>query len=406
MQFEYEAMTSDGRVVTERVESASESEAADSLRSKGMMIMRLGAASPSADGPRSPGGVFSSRRVKQSDLVLFTQQLKMLLEAGSALVPALEAIETQSSKASMKKLVREIRQNVEEGGSLTDAFQKHADIFRPDFCSMVSAGEATASLPEAFDKLNELTVRVRNTRKTIYGALLYPSILALMCIAVAGVVLGFVIPRFSILFKNLSSPLPAMTQVMFSLSDLAIRYWPAGLGGLFLAIGVIVVIPRIARLRLLLDSLLLNTPVIGRVLRRLIFARVLQVWAAMLRCHVPLLETIQHSRASSSNASFRKLIDDVEEAISGGGSIGRTLAASGMVEPVVASAIQTGEENGRLTEAVDFVSSWMDNDNAQLVGGLTRILEPVMLAVMGAFVGLVAMSLFLPLFDLAMAGGG
>ena len=406
MDFAYEAMTSDGRIVNDRAEGNSSTEIVDQLRSKGMTVMRVEPVR--GDEPRAKNlgsGSGRGRKIKSADLVLFTQQLKMLLEAGSALVPALEAIEQQVSKTAVKKMVRAVRTHVEEGGTLTEAFQERQDIFKPVFCSMVAAGEATAQLPEAFDRLNELAVRQQSTRKTIIGALLYPAILAVLCLGVACVVLFFVVPRFSMLFKNLNSPLPALTQVLFIISQKSLEYWPYILGGLVAMIVGIVILFRVRELRMRIDNLLLGAPIIGPLARRLLFARVLQIWAAMLRCHVPLLETIRHSKTSLSNVSFIDLVERVEESVSGGGSIGRTLIESGMVEPVIASAIRTGEENGRLSESVEFVSKWVDQDNTQLIAGLARIVEPAMLAIMGAFVGMVAMSLFIPLFDLAMAGG-
>ncbi len=402
MQFAYEAMTNNGRVVNDLVEAASSAEAAESLRAKGLMMLRLDAV---REGDTKPSILKQrSRGSGSGDLVLFTQQLKMLLEAGSALVPALEAIERQASKPSFANLVRNVRQHVEEGGTLTEAFNERPDVFKPVFCSMVSAGEATASLPEAFDRLNEMTTRQRHVRKTIIGALLYPSILSVLCIGVACVILGFVVPRFKGLFDNLNSPLPPTTQIMFIFSEYARQWWPVGLGVLIALIVSLVVIFRVSSFRRQFDVVLLKIPIIGRIASRLIFARVLRIWAALLRSHVPLLETIQHSKSALTNVVFIGLVNDVEEAIAGGGSIGRTLADSSLVEPVVASAIRTGEENGRLADAVDFVSKWIDDDNSQLVTGLTRIAEPTLLCVMGLFVGVVAMSLFIPLFDLAMAG--
>ena len=405
MQFTYEAMSSDGRVVTDQVDGNTPGEAAETLRADGLTVLRLEAARGGARRERGEASQRRSGRVKSGDLMLFTRQLKMMLEAGSALVPALEAVEQQAAKPSIKQLVHNLRQHVEEGGTLTDAFQARPEIFNSAFCSMVSAGEATATLPETFDRLNELTVRQQNTRKTIIGALLYPAILSLLCIAVAGVVIGFVVPRFTDLFKNLGSELPPVTKMLFNVSGYAHDYWPVGVATLVLLVVGCVISWRVQSLRLRLDTLLLRAPVIGRVAARMAFARVLRIWAAMLRCHVPLIETIQHSRAALTNVAFIRLVGDVEEAVAGGGSIGRTLADSGLVEPVVASAIRTGEENGRLSEAVEFVSTWMDHDNAQLIASLTRVVEPVLLVVMGLFVGLVAMSLFIPLFDLATAGG-
>ena len=404
MLFNCQAIAPDGRLVTDQIDANSTADAADALRNNGLTPLKLdptptNTTATVSERPTSRGGV------RSGDLVLFTQQLKMLLQAGSALVPALEAIEQQTAKPRVRHLVHTIRLHVEQGGTLADAFHDRPDVFKPVFCSMVAAGEATASLPDAFDRLNELTMRQRKTRKTVIGALLYPAILSLLCVAVGGVVVGFVVPRFSTLFENLNSPLPAVTQFLFAVSEGLLDYWAVWATTLIVLIVGCVVALRTERLRVRFDALLLKFPVVGRVASRLVFARVLRIWAAMLRCHVPLLETIQHSRSALTNVAFVRLVSDVEEAVAGGGSIGRTLAESGLVEPVIASAIRTGEENGRLSEAVGFVSNWMDSDNAQLSAGLTRVIEPMLLATMGVFVGLVAMSLFIPLFDLAAAGG-
>jgi type II secretory pathway component PulF len=404
VQFTYEAMSSSGQVVIDRIDGNTPADAAEALRANGLTVLELELARDGIPDDRSDAPRRRSHGVRSGDLMLFTQQLKMLLEAGSALVPALQAVEQQASKPSVRQLVREIRQHVEEGGTLTDALQQRPDVFKPVFRSMVAAGEATATLPQTFDRLNELTMRQQKTRKTVLRALLYPAILSVLCIAVAGVVIGFVVPRFTDLFNNLGSPLPPVTQLLFALSEDVLDYWPVAVAVLA-ALGVgFVIASRIERLRLRLGMLLLRAPVVGRIVARLIFARVLRIWSAMLRCHVPLLETIQHSRTALTNVAFIALVEEVKEQVMGGGSIGRTLAESELVEPVIASAIRTGEENGRLSEAVDFVSAWMDHDNAQLIASLTRVVEPMLLAGMGLFVGLVAMSLFIPLFDLAMAG--
>lgn len=404
MDFAFEAMTAEGQVVTDRIEAGTLSEAAEALRARGLLVLRLNAVEQAEPRRRTPLLRWPLRRIRPGELVLFTRQLKMLLEAGAALVPALEAIERQTTRPAFAALVRAVREHVEEGGTLADAFRARPDVFDPVFCSMVAAGEATATLPATFDRLNEMTGRQHQTRKAVIGALAYPCVLSLLCVAVACVVVGFVVPRFAALFKNLNSPLPPVTRFLFAASEDALRYWPLLAGAVGLAVGGLLLVVRIPALRLHLDRLLLELPLIGRVVRRLIFARVLRIWAAMLRCHVPLLEAIAHSRTALTNAVFLRLVRDVEEGVAAGGMMGRALAESPLVEPVVASAIRTGEDNGRLAEAVDFVSRWMDSDNAQIVAGLARIAEPALLTVMGLFVGLVAMSLFIPLFDLATAG--
>jgi type II secretory pathway component PulF len=160
---------------------------------------------------------------------------------------------------------------------------------------------------------------------------------------------------------------------------------------------------RSAAARAWLDDTVVRLPVIGRLASRLILARVLRVWAAMLRCHVPLLDTIRQSRAAVRNGTFLRLIDRIEADVSGGGRVGQAIADSGVADPVIISALRTGEENGRLAEATDFVSSWLDEDNTATVQHVARLAEPLLLAVMGVFVGFIAMSLFVPMFDMATA---
>ena len=311
MQFTYQAMTRDGQTLCDGLEAASSADAADALRAKGLTVLRLRAerAGNSRPGPRV--SKHRARGVHSGDLVLFTRQMKMLLEAGSALVPALQAIEEQTAKPGFADLVQKIRQDVEQGGTLSEAFRERPDIFKPVFCSMVAAGEATASLPESFHRLNELAVRQQQVRRKVIGALVYPAILSVLCAAVAGVVLGFVVPRFTGLFNSLNSPLPTVTRVLFAVSEHALAYWPVGAGALVAAVLGLVIMFKVRQVRRRFDTLILSVPVVGRIASRLIFARVLRVWAAMLRCHVPLLEAIQHSRSSLTNTVFIGLVRDI-----------------------------------------------------------------------------------------------
>jgi len=207
------------------------------------------------------------------------------------------------------------------------------------------------------------------------------------------------------LFLNLRSPLPATTKLLFAASESIKAYWPYGAGALAAVVITLVLAIRLPATRIWWDHFILNVPLVGKVVARLIFARVVRVWAAMLRCHVPLLETIRQSREAISNAAFLRLVDDVEEAVASGGRVAQALEIARIADPIIVSAVRTGEENGRLSESVDFVSGWVDEDNANLIQQLTRLAEPILLAVMGLVVGFVALALFVPLFDLATAAG-
>lgn len=401
MNFTYEAIAGDGRLIQDRIEAETTHLAADALRNRGLTVMRLAAV---AEDDGGVGRVRSWGGVSGQDLLVLTRQMKMLLDSGATVVQALEAIERQTAKSVVARMVAQVRGYVEKGGSLSDALAKHPTVFSSIYRSMISAAEVTASLPTAFSRLSEMAERQQRVRKTVMGAMLYPGILTVMCVCAVAVLITFVVPRFRDLFLNLRSPLPASTKAMFAVSEFVMNYWPGmllGIGGLGLAAALASSRPA---LRQWLDDRILALPFLGRIRNRLQVARVLRMWSAMLNSHVPLMETIKLSQTAAGCASIRDLIQRVENAVAGGGRVGRTLAQTRVVEPVVASAIATGEENGRLAEAVEFVSTWMDDDNAQLLTAATRIVEPALLALMGLIVGSVAMSLFIPLFDLATAG--
>ncbi len=409
MQFVYEAMSADGRTLCDRLEAGDHAAAASSLRERGLVVLRLEAAGEAeADGQAGLARSWLQRfgnKLTTRDLVLLTRQMKMLLEAGAPLVPALEATEEQTAKPFVRAIIRRLRERVEEGDSLCKALEAEGPIFDPVFRGMVAAGEATASLPQVFGRLCELAQLQLKTRKLVTGALLYPAILSVLLAVVVCVLLFFVVPRFKVLFVSMNSPLPALTEFLFGASEFATENWPYLAGALVALIVGVVLCFRLPQPRRWVDEVLLRVPLIGRLMSRLIFARVVRIWAAMLRCHVPLLEAIRQSREAVTNAAFLRLIAQVEESVSSGGRMGHALAAARIADPVIVSAIKTGEDNGRLAEATDFVSTWLDEDNANAVQHVTRLAEPAMLAVMGVVVGFVAMALFVPLFDLAgMAG--
>jgi type IV pilus assembly protein PilC len=404
--FAFEAMRSDGSTVVDQLDAGDSAAAADALREKGLLVLRLSEAGPAApSGGLSHAFQFGGGTLNTRDIILFTRQMKMLLEAGTPLVPALEAAEHQTTKPFVNSLLHRIREQVEGGKTLSQALEGEDGTFDPVFRGMIAAGEATATLSESFGRLCALAQQQQQARKMVIGALLYPAVICLLLTGVVGVLLFFVVPRFKILFTNLKSPLPPTTKLLIEASELMRTGWPYLLGGVVAAVVVAVLCFRLPGTRDWLDRAVLRMPIIGRLAARLILARVVRIWAAMLRCHVPLLEAIHQSREAITNVEFLRMVADIEESVSSGGRVGQALAAARLADPIIVSAIRTGEENGRLAEATDFISNWLDEDNTNLVQSVTRLAEPLLLALMGLVVGFVAMSLFIPMFDLATAAG-
>ncbi len=398
MRYRYQAMTSSGAIVEDTIDADSRDEAADALRRQGSMLMQLVAESPS---PAAAVVVDAAQRMKERELLLFTRQMKMLLESGSALVTALEAIERQTQRPAAQALIRQVREHVERGGTLSEALAAHPRTFSPVYCSLVGAGEATATLPDVFSRLSDLLQRQQAARKALLGAMAYPAFLTVLSIVVMVVLLTFVVPRFRMLFENLNRPLPYTTVLMFDISSALLTYWPVLVGAFVAVVVGIVLAFRTPWVRNRMWMLLFDVPLLGRVLARFELVRVLRVWSAMLRSNVALLDTIVQSKLAITNPVFRDVLDQLQDSVSAGGHVGDALARARHVDPVIASAVATGEENGRLADAVTFVTEWMDDDNVQLLATLTRIAEPALLALMGLAVGCVSATLFMPLFDMA-----
>lgn len=404
MQFAYEALNAEGRRIRALLEAGDRTEAVELLRSKGLLIMRLDKSS--AVPQRAPGLPRGGGGPGGRDMVLFTRQMKMLLESGTPLVTALGAVEAQTAAPGLRGVLGEVRARVEAGDTLTNALAEYPRYFSRVFLSMISAGEASASLPEAFARLCNLAQRQQQVRRSVIGALVYPAVLSVMLAAVLGVLIGFVVPRFGDLFTSLNRELPWMTQWLLWVAVAVRANWVlllVALVALLIAAGVAVRHPAAGAAA---RQAVLMTPMVGRLVVRLEIANMFRIWSALLRSRVPLLETLAESHRACGSAVVRGLVERVQEAVSSGSRVGIALSGSKLVDPVLAAAIQTGEENGRLSEAIEFVADWMEDDNLQAVSALTRTVEPVMLAGMGLIVGLVAMALFIPLFDIATAAGG
>lgn len=411
MIFDFVALDGRGEKLRESIDAEDLAAAQNELLKRGLFLLSIEpgrAKSRFAAAERSPDIVprdAPAPRCRLSELALFTRQMSMMLRAGASVVPALRAIQDQSARPRWKAIVGELADRVEAGASLRDAMARAPRIFSGQVRSLIGAGEATGTLADAFARAaTMLAARVRS-RRAVISALAYPAVLTLMSVTVLITMTLFVLPRFAQLFAMLDTPLPGVTRFLLTASAALKDHWmllvpapvvPALLVGLWLRSHVGRAAVGVALVRL---------PLIGRVVRGLILAQLLQLWAALLRSRVPLLEAVQQTREASSNPLFRQLVADIEQAVVEGRSLPMVLKRSGLVPPPVIAAVATGEESGRLGESMEFVGAWLEEENETLLATLTRTIEPAILIVMGTLVGGVAVALFLPLFDVATAAG-
>lgn len=405
MPFRYQAIDAQGRTLNDVIDAPSAREAADLLRERRLFVTRLTETDEAAPAP-SLGGVAENKAGgKLKEVVFFTQQMSMLIRSGARVVQALSVIEGQCQRAAWRAVVTTVRMEVEAGRPLSIALGRFPKQFTPIYVNMISAGEASGNMGLAFDRLTKLMRQQQEIRNRVIGALSYPAGLVLLCSAVIIVIFSFVLPRFAEMFETVGVALPASTRILLTTSDWCRSHWIVVLGGAAATvIGTLFGVRSMAGRRFM-SRLVVRIPLFGRIVRSVILARVCRIWGQLLESKVGLLEAVQLTQDSTNNLDFRELLTTTAEAITEGQSIGGPLMASWVVPKTFAAAIVTGEESGKLADALLFVAGCLEDDNAQVLSSLGRIIEPLLLSIMGVIVGTVAISLFMPLFDLATIAG-
>lgn len=420
MKFVYIAFEKSGKSTASSIEAASADEARDLLRRQGLFVtdLRAGEASNTVTGSvvppsptaaparrkRSTARVSAAKRLKF--LATFARQLNVLVSSGTPLVQALAAIERQLEQPHLAAIVAAIRERVETGVPLSDAMREHPQYFDAVTRSLIAAGESSGSMAVMLERLAALARKQSQLRSAVVGAMVYPSLLMTLGVGVVILMLCFVLPRFSGLFESLDSPLPASTKFLLFLSELLRTYWWAALGGGVAAFLGLRQWFRAGSGKATVDALLLRAPKIGKLTRNLITARLARLLGVLVKSGVPLLEALDLTKQAALNARYTQLIARAEDAVSRGESISSVLGNSELVNPAVQEAVRNGEASGKLGDPLVQMADFLDEENEVVIKALTTLLEPAILVVLGAVVGLMAMSMFLPLFDLVSAASG
>ena len=390
------------------VEANSEKEARDKLARQGVFVTEIREAKNLGDGDETRGKPTPPWKIikKLSRLTDFSRQLSVLVATGTPLVQALTAAERQTTDKEWKAVIHDLRERVEQGASLHEAMGEHPQEFDALTRSLVSAGESAGNMPEMLERLGSIARQRQKTVQTVMGAMLYPTLLIGVSVIVIIVMLVFVVPRFAGMFEALDTKLPATTAFLLMLGDLLRGYWyigvPVAVGvptGLFFALST----PKGRRFK---DKALTSVPVIGPVTRALCLARIARLLGVLLTSHVKLLDALELTKQASSNSLYRDLLDRASTKVTTGEDLAHVFGSNHLVSPAFAETVRNGEQTGRLGEALTGLSVFMDEDNETAVRSLTSLIEPCILIVLGLVVGFVAISLFLPLFDLTASAGG
>ncbi|MEK6674339.1 MAG: type II secretion system F family protein [Planctomycetota bacterium] len=399
----YDAMDTKGHRTHDRIEAADRRDAVEQLRRRGLFVTEIAESSDGKKAANAATKPVTATRLPLRILTLFTRQMAMLLRAGSALVPAIQAVRRQMKNPRHAALLDRVVADLEEGTPLTDAMRKHPDSFDSVYCAIIAAGEASASLPQMFERLSKIVGNRRAMRNKILGALAYPVLLIAMCAKIILVLLFFVLPRFADMFKQLGVQTPAVTRALLAVGAAMRDHWILVVIATLSLVAGAVWLFKSATGRRWITDVQIYLPILGRLRCRLIQAQVLRTMGMLIESRVGVLEALELARSSTRNRKFQQLFTALEDAVTSGSELSGSFAASPLIEPYVAQAVKTGEDCGNLGEAMTYSADMLDETNTELVQVVARLIEPTVLITMGVVVGGVAISLFLPLFDLTSA---
>lgn len=406
MRFSYQAFDLSGGARAGVVEAADAVAARGLLRDQGLFataIEQAGAGEAGGGGGRGLS-IGRGRRLKQ--LAMSTRQLHVLISTGTPIADALAALGRQATDPAWKAVFQKLRDQVQEGESLSAAMAEHPAYFDVVYRSLIAAGEAGGRLPEMLDRLAKLLVKEVQVRGSILGAMTYPGILVSVALGVLTTMIVFVLPRFGGLFRSLDVPMPPTTVFLMAVSSLIRGYWWAMLVvGLLGAVGLWLWL-RTEAGQQARDTLLIRTPPLSRLVRNLISARIARLLGVLISGHVPLLDALALTRQAAGNRHYAKLIASAQRQVEQGEGMSAAFSDASLIDPALCEAVRNGERSGQTAQLLLMMSDFMDEENDTVIRSLTSILEPVILVVLGLVIGVVAVSMFLPLFDLtAMAGG-
>jgi type IV pilus assembly protein PilC len=408
MKLAYQGYDSNGKVVSDTIDAPNAGEAAQMLRGRGLFVTTISADSGDPGGAGRPGGRrLSGRGSGVKGLTLFTRQLQVMLTTGTPIIQALSALQRQTDSALWRDTIAQLRSRVEEGVSLSEAMKDHPQRFDAIYRNLIAAGETSGKLPVMLERLASLTRKQLQTRNTIVGALVYPSLLIVVAIGVLSLMLTIVLPRFGDLFVTLDLPLPPTTQALMFLSGVLIGYWWV----IILSFVSVVVAAKFwlgtSHGKQAVFTAMLRLPLVGKVTRSFATTRIARLLGVLMDSHLPLLDVLDLIREGTINVHYGRLIDNAKEAVTRGEPVSSAFAESDLIIPSVVEAMRSGETTGRVSTSLLTISDMLDEENEVLIKSLTSVLEPLILLALGVLVGFMALSIFLPLFDLtAMSAGG
>ena len=402
--YAYTAINSEGLELTGEVHAATVDAAREQLRVRGLLaelVRELPAAAAHEDGAESSAGRRGMRTVKTKSLQIFSRQFATMIEAGLNVVASLRILEEQTTEAYLAEVIEQVRIDVERGLLLSEALARHPKVFSRLYVAMVEAGEAAGILDQVLDRVASQIEKEANIKRRVKGAMMYPLVVLSFAFLVLTAMLLFIVPVFQHLYEQLGGHLPTLTQLIIDMSELLRARWYV----IFPVIGLVLFAflrwkgSEHGRKRW--DAFKLRIPMkIGDIVQKVTMARFTRTLSTLVTAGVDIIKALEITGTTAGNWVVEDALRIVRERVHGGTSLAQPLIEHPVFPPMVSQMVKIGEETGELDAMLGKIADFYEEEVDASISALTSIIEPVMIIIIGAMVGVIIISMYLPMFKL------
>lgn len=343
----------------------------------------------------------TGKKIKPMDIALFTRQMATMMKAGVPLLQSFDIIGEGLENANMRKLVDEVKQEVAAGNSFAASLRKKPQYFDDLYCNLVDAGEQSGALESLLDRVATYKEKTEQLKAKIKKAMNYPIAVVVVAIIVSAILLIKVVPQFQDVFANFGAELPAFTQMVINLSELLQEWWWAVLGAMFAAsVTLKQVYAKSKGFRDWTDRTALKLPIVGDILYKSAIARYARTLSTTFSAGVPLVEALDAVAGATGNVVFVNAVNKIKQDVSSGTQLNFSMRTTGVFSSMAIQMTAIGEESGALDAMLDKVATFYEEEVDNMVDGLTSLMEPMIMAVLGVLVGGLIIAMYLPIFQL------
>ena len=388
--FEWEGKDRNGKQVRGELRALGENQVTAALRRQGIVASKV-------KKRRTSGG----KRIKPKDIAIFTRQLATMMKAGVPLLQAFDIVGRGNPNPNVTKLLNDIRSDVETGTSLSASFRKHPLYFNSLYCNLVEAGEAAGILEELLDRLAEYMEKTEGIKSKIKSALMYPISVIVVAFVVVAVIMIWVIPSFKQVFASFGAELPAPTLMVMAMSEFFVEYWWLIFGLLFGGgYFFIQAWRRSEKVQAFMDRLMLKLPIFGTLVEKSVVARWTRTLSTMFAAGVPLVEALDSVGGAAGNLVYAKATDKIQQEVSTGTSLTTAMGNVQLFPSMVLQMCAIGEESGSIDHMLGKAADFYEAEVDDMVAGLSSLMEPIIIVLLGTIIGGIVVSMYLPIFQL------